>query len=924
MSSLPEPRVAALFARFNSRFPSVGILALASLSIAAATGVALAAGFDVARAADSLALLELTSPSGRLVRSTHAWSSNFFLLFGALHAVEHLAAGTDRRMAFKTWLRLVLSIPLALGLALSGFMLKGDAEGELARQIVGGLIERLPAIGPAVSTALLGVEDDLQNVYVHHTATLTPTVALIVFEHGRRIWPSRCGAALALACALALGLLWPPRLHDGVDPAVHGPWYFVAVQEVLHWLRQPAWIWPLLLAPLAALAPLPRLEPLARRRALRVLAAGFLVYAGLGAFAQLFRGAGWKLSRPWADPPASSRSPRPLFAPLSFAALEPASLPAVRGRHEGCVACHREVAGLSPSHDPGALGCFSCHLGDPLAADASRAHRGMVRVPGNLDTAALTCGRAGCHDAIAQRVRGSLMASMRGVVAVDRWAFGEQRGRNGAEGVGELENSPADTHLRQLCVSCHLGNTKQAPGPNGERSRGGGCAACHASYPEKRDYAKDRVERFAHPGVSVRVGDEACLGCHSRSGRISLGYAGWWESGLSPGQAQDLPAGSWRAMDDGRVLRRATGDAHHEKGMVCIDCHTAQEVMGDGGAHLHEEQATRVRCETCHREGLAASAPFAELPPETRAIARLRWGDAAPSRLLLEDRTGEPLTNAVPLADGTVEVRSKLSGARLIARPPAASCRALPGHARLSCRSCHEAWVTRCNACHTQWDPSEKRVDFPTGGPRSGAYVEYDAPPSIGPPTLGVLERGGRGEIVPFAPGMILTFNGPDQPAPPSPLPSSASGLIGPKTRHLRAFAPVVPHTTARKGLSCAACHRDPEVLGYGKGSLALAGEGGDRHWRFEPTFQAGADGLPADAWIAPLDGAATGLSTRDEARPLNREEQERVLRVGACLECHDPAREAIGLYSDFPRSLRQMTPRCRGPSSPARAIASP
>lgn len=903
--SSPAERLGAAFDSWNRSFPSAGRLALAALLLAILTGVPLATGYDVTRAADSLSLLALSSRSGRWLRALHAWSSHAFLVLTLLHAAEHLAAGSDRDVSRGPWLRLALAVPLIVGLPLSGFMLKGDAEGALARRVFEGLVERLPLVGTALTTALLGLGDDLQNVYLHHAATLTLVVGFVAIEHGRRLWPTARAVAGLLAAIALLSLVAPPALLSDVEPVVLGPWYLVGLQEALRWLPDPDWVWlPFFVAVVTGLITLPLLGEAHRRLLLRAMV------GSLAAYAALCLGAGIYRSWPAGGPPAerSSLSPHRLLAPMPFAVLDPARLPEIRGRREGCVACHAEVTGLTPAHDPQALGCFACHLGDPLAPGASAAHRGMVRVPGNLDTAARTCGQAGCHGGTLARVQGSLMATMRGVIAVDRWAFGERPTPDGEDGVAELGTSPADLHLRQLCVRCHLGEPKLAFGPPDERSRGGGCAACHHGYPERRDYSRQNASRFAHPAVSAQVADESCLGCHGRSGRISLSYGGWWESELSPEEAAAEPPGSTRLLADGRVLRRATEDAHR-KTMACIDCHTGQETMGDGKRPLHEEQATRVRCQTCHRTSPPRSAALASVEVTLRALVKRRSGEAAPpERLLLEDVSGEPLTGASPGAGGAIEIRPKLGGPPLLARPPARACSALAGHERLSCRACHETWVTQCVGCHTQWDRSAERHDVPTGSTRPGAWVEYEAAPRVGPPALGVLARGGASEIVPFAPGMIMTWGGPEHPAP-QPLPESAAELLGPSTPFLRAYAPAVPHTTTRRGLSCEACHRDPQVLGYGRGELQLSWDGRELRWHFEPSHEAGPDGLPQDAWIAPLDPRG-GVSTRREARPLSPAEQEKVLRVGACLACH---RGEEPMYADFGKALGRMRKACRG-----------
>ncbi len=922
-TSRPERgRLAArLLERWNARFPSAGHLALAALGLGIVTGIALSAGYDVAAPKHSIALLQLGSRSGRLLRALHAWSGHVLLILALVHVVEHVVMRSEERMRLGGWVRAVGVAPLLLALLLSGFILKGDAEGELARQVLAGLLERLPLAGAALATSLLGAGADLQLPYLHHAATFTVAVTLLVIEHGRRVWPS-AEAATGVLLAIAIGaVLLPPALHDGVNPVVKGPWYFVALQEALHWLTRPGAAWLLLAAPLAALLALPRLHDPLRAQVLRALAVGFVAYALVGVFAQVFRGVGWELRAPWRQAP-SSRNGRPLLQPMTWARLD-GEAPVVRGQPEGCLSCHREVTGIEPAHGLEAVGCSGCHLGDPSAPDAPGAHAGMVPVPGNLDSAPLTCGRGGCHGEIVARVRGSLMGTARGMIAVDRWAFGEQPTPDGSATAADLGSSPADTHLRQLCVSCHLGRIKERAAPTGELSRGGGCVACHLAYPERRDYAPERARRFIHPRLTVQVGDGSCLGCHGRSGRISLSYSGWLESGGGDDDARPLPAGS-RRLEDGRVVTRAPADVHHDKGMACVDCHTARETMGDGRAHAHEEQATRVRCTTCHRTRPGQSVPGADLDAEAAAVVRARFGASPPARHLVEDRTGEALTNAWELPDGRVEVRGKLTGRRHLATPPAPACSDVEGHASLSCQSCHTPWVTSCASCHTQWDATGERTDQLTSRRASGAWVEFDGPPRMDAPALGVLSRDGTTSIEPVAPGMIMTLNPPGAPAPRE-LPATAGSLVGPGTRFLRAYALAVPHTTSRVGRSCGSCHLDPFALGYGHGELALVRSAGSWSWRFDPTYAAARqDGLPADAWI-PFLSTSAGVATRAALAPLDREAQARTLAVGACLACHDPRTPSGGaLYRRFRESLTRATPRCRVPAWPPAGSAAP
>ncbi|AEA47319.1 cytochrome c3 family protein [Archaeoglobus veneficus] len=45
-------------------------------------------------------------------------------------------------------------------------------------------------------------------------------------------------------------------------------------------------------------------------------------------------------------------------------------------------------------------------------------------------------------------------------------------------------------------------------------------------------------------------------------------------------------------------------DVHYKKGFECLDCHSLDEVHGDGNAYTFGEQAVKITCEDCHIKGL--------------------------------------------------------------------------------------------------------------------------------------------------------------------------------------------------------------------------------------------------------------------------------------------------------------------------------
>jgi len=424
-----------------------------------------------------------------------------------------------------------------------------------------------------------------------------------------------------------------------------------------------------------------------------------------------------------------------------------------------------------------------------------------------------------------------------------------------------------------------------------------------------------------HPVFSLDIGNLQCFGCHSRSGRISTSYEGWHE-------LHDPPAGAsppgFRTLADERVFERVVPDIHHERGLDCIDCHTANEVMGDGVAHARKKDQLRVSCEDCHpRPGTAPqTVPAARLDPESRKILAVRrWPGPAPASFV-RAASGEILVNVLPNAAGGTRLVRKRTGEGRIGKSARAVC--VEGHSRLSCGSCHTAWAPRCPTCHTSYDRGAEAYDWVDDDHVRGAWKERSGPFAAVPPTLGVSRRArsaGRSvEVIDtFVPGMVLTIEKPAARGQPA------------ATVFRRLYARIEPHTTRTEARSCRSCHNDPVAIGYGGGDLRferLPGEGRGR-WRFRPA-SAGLpqDGLPADAWIPflgsrpnPQVPAGSGrakdmVSTRDDARPFSVEEQRRILTVGACLTCHEGDSPVMrDSVRDFRAVVARRKPACLMPA---------
>jgi hypothetical protein len=276
-----------------------------------------------------------------------------------------------------------------------------------------------------------------------------------------------------------------------------------------------------------------------------------------------------------------------VFALLLLIALPIAAAAAVKG-NAGCLSCHvKKSTGFSDKHAFAATQCTTCHKGDDTAKSLPQAHETLVAFPADMEHAETACGN--CHAKRVHDVTHSLMNTGKGIIEKTRLAFEEKSHPENSDGFNSIVHSPADSLLRKLCASCHLGNKKSVHALDVTSDRGGGCSACHIN-----SYQKDQ-----HPALTSRVEDGRCFGCHSRSGRISLNYAGLAEI-IAAEQPADIQAEILQ-LADGRSVIKRPADVHHEAGMSCIDCHTSTGLMGGNDNTRHQQQAVDIRCTDCHK-----------------------------------------------------------------------------------------------------------------------------------------------------------------------------------------------------------------------------------------------------------------------------------------------------------------------------------
>ena len=520
-----------------------------------------------------------------------------------------------------------------------------------------------------------------------------------------------------------------------------------------------------------------------------------------------------------------------LFSPSSKFKSKKEEIPVLTtGKPELCLLCHEEKI-PEKAHAREVLGCSSCHLGNPLTPTMSEAHKGLVKNPSDLRVIEKTCGKANCHPQDVKKVRNSLMATNHGIITRLLKVFEEKEILQAFPNIkvadlyeknSLLDKSYALDYFRKLCGSCHLYLQKEKfEGFLAEK--GGGCSACHLEG-SKEDLRRKKI----HPGLTKKISLNKCVKCHNRSGRIGFTYQGLYET--SQGGIYD------RLWVDERQLKEIEPDVHFKSSLQCIDCHTREEVMGDGNFYKNLEEALEVTCETCHL-----------------------WE--------LKTKKGRTLSQLIKTKKG-VFLKRKIDEKLLLVKRPSPVCQEKI-HSRLSCSACHAKYMPQCMGCHVRLTPGDTQLDKIKAKETKGLWEEHESYRVLEDPPLVV--KGNK--IVPVTPGCQDFVTLLDKKGEPKKYFESIT------------WAHIEPHSTQKKGRSCKSCHQNPKALGLGYGQIILNHKQISFHALEKPITQKENISL---SQIVDLEGRTLVKFNRREMRGFTKEELKRILRVGLCLNCHE------------------------------------
>jgi hypothetical protein len=270
---------------------------------------------------------------------------------------------------------------------------------------------------------------------------------------------------------------------------------------------------------------------------------------------------------------------------------------------------------------------------------------------------------------------------------------------------------------------------------------------------------------LANPSAAA---DSQCLACH-RGNRVGGDYHGYFQAQEHAVFRRGVAFGGPGELLYGQVQRRLRPDLHAEAGLLCIDCHSREDVMGDGAVDGFARRRSKVRCAGRHGR------PGGEGPE-----AAIRGVEAAGDGFRFRSRSGA--AHSLP--------RARLGG---------------PGHdpslhGRVRCSACHARWVFGVYGDEVLRDDRRPR------GRRWTRLSRFRRWENL---SLGVDHAGRISILRPQGQYVVRYVDGGGRIVVDGRVPSRGDG-----SGRGWAFEPYTPHTTGRRGRACAACHGSRTAAG--------------------------------------------------------------------------------------------------------------
>lgn len=186
------------------------------------------------------------------------------------------------------------------------------------------------------------------------------------------------------------------------------------------------------------------------------------------------------------------------------------------------------------------------------------------------------------------------------------------------------------SHGQYDCIHCHGGQddeqSMEAAHEGIEADPSDGCAECHGVEAYNYENSQHRQLTGYRKLIAARAGideltpgleemfEQECYTCHATCGQchisrphsVKKGFVRGHEFLRRPSMTENCTAchGSRVGQEFRGQHAGIPADAHYNKGMQCVACHSAEELHGHGAqGDTRYEVASAPQCEDCHRVG---------------------------------------------------------------------------------------------------------------------------------------------------------------------------------------------------------------------------------------------------------------------------------------------------------------------------------
>jgi len=223
----------------TKKFCSVkwGEYSLLSLYISVLSGVIVALQYDPAAPLYSISTLDMLVPFGEYFRSLHFYSSQFFFLFCICHVIGVFEQA--QKYSKKQWVLLTATLPVALLILFTGYVLRGDSTGYSAGMIAEAILLDLPLLGQSINDLFFSISDNgMKRIYVNHIIGFGLLWGWLAWNHVKKYRISFNRHILISIAILLFSIFVAAPFepdHLGVT-YISGPWFFLGLQELLRYM----------------------------------------------------------------------------------------------------------------------------------------------------------------------------------------------------------------------------------------------------------------------------------------------------------------------------------------------------------------------------------------------------------------------------------------------------------------------------------------------------------------------------------------------------------------------------------------------------------------------------------------------------------------------------------------------------------------